>query len=83
MQTPVPMEWEEGGWGLELVALAVHSRFVEVVVPRMWEFAPHTTVLSKSWLEPAAVVQVVHRKLSLQTETSFQHSPKLGFGKQH
>ena len=57
--------------GLELVALAVHSRFVGVVVPQMWEFSPHTAMLAKSWNEPAVVAQVLHRRLSLRTETSF------------
>ena len=53
MQILVPMELV--GRGLELVALVVHSRFVGVVVPQMWEFSPHTVVLAKSWLDPAAV----------------------------
>ena len=57
------MEWEEWERGLELVTLVVHSIFVEVVVPRMWEFSPHTTVLAKSWPEPTVVVRVVHRML--------------------
>ena len=65
------MEWVEGGWGLELVALVVHSRFVWVEVPQMWAFAPHTVVLSKPWPEPAVVAQVVHRNLLLRTGTSF------------
>ena len=73
MQRLVPTKRVERGrgLGLELVALVVHSIFVGVVVPRMKEFAPHTIVLAKPWLEPTAVAQVVHRKLSLQTETSF------------
>ena len=41
------MERVERGRGLELVALAVHSRFVGVVVPQMLEIAPHTVVLAK------------------------------------
>ena len=65
------MKWVEWERGLELVALLVHSIFVGVAVPKMWEFSPHTSVLAKPWPEPAMVVQVVHRKLSLRTETSF------------
>ena len=57
--------------GLELVALVVHSIFVGVVVPQMWEFSPHTIVLAKTWPEPAAVAQVVHKRLLLRTGTSF------------
>ena len=83
MQTPIPTKWEEWGRELELVSLAVHSIFVEVVVPQMWAFSPHTTVLSKPWSEPAAVAQAVCRTLLLQTETSFLHSPELGSGKQN
>ena len=59
MQTLVPtewVEWVERGWGLELVALMVHSIFVGVVVPQMWEFSPHTIVLAKPLPEPPAVV---------------------------
>ena len=62
MQTLVP---KEQGWGIELVVLAVHSIFVGVVVPQMLEFSPHTVVLAKPWLEPTAVVQVVHKRLLL------------------
>ena len=65
MRTLVPTERVEWGWGLELVALVVHSIFVGVVVPQMWEFSPHTVVLSKPWPEPAVVAQVVHKKLLL------------------
>ena len=83
MRTLVPTEQVERGRGIELVALAVHSRFVGVVVSQMWVFAPHTAVLAKPWPEPAAVAQVVHRKLLLRTGTSFLCSPELGFGKQH
>ena len=68
MRTLFPME---RGQELELVALAVHSRFVGVVVLQMCAFGPHTTVLAKPWPEPAAMVQVVHRKLLLWTRTSF------------
>ena len=64
------MEWRRG---LELVAMVVHIIFVGVVVPQMWEFFPHTIVLAKPSLEPTAVVQVVHKRLLLQTETSFYH----------
>ena len=83
MRTLVPTERVERGRGLELVALVVHSIFVGVVVPQMWEFSPHTVVLAKPWLELAAVVQAVHRKSMLQAGTSFWHSLELGFGKQH
>ena len=61
----------ERGRGLELIALVVHSIFVGVVVPQMWEFAPHTVVLAKPWLDPTAVAQVVHKTLLLQIGTSF------------
>ena len=83
MQKLVPTERVEQGRGLELVALVVHSIFVGVVVPQMWEFAPHTAMLAMSWPEPAAVAQVVHRKLLLQTGTSFWHSLEFGFGRKH
>ena len=69
MRTLVPTERVERGWGLELVALAVHSRFVGVVVPQTWEFSSHTTVLAKTWPDPTVVAQVVCRKLLLQTGT--------------
>ena len=55
MQTLVPTEQVEWGWGIELVALVVHSIFVGVVVPKMWEFSPLTTVLAKPWPELDAV----------------------------
>ena len=71
MRTLVRTEWVELGQGLELVALVVHSIFVGEVVPRMWAFSPHTVVLAKPWPDPTAVAQVVHRKLSLRTETPF------------
>ena len=59
------MEWVEWGQGVEFVALVVHSIFVGVVVPQMWEFSPHTIVLAKPWPEPTAMVEVVHNKLLL------------------
>ena len=49
------MERVERERGIELVALAVHSRFVGMVVQQMWEFTPHTAVLSKTLPEPIAV----------------------------
>ena len=55
VQTLVPTGCVERGQGLELVALVVHNRFVGVVVPQMWEFAPHTAMLAKPWLDPATV----------------------------
>ena len=64
-------EWVEWGRGLELVALVVQSIFVGVVVPKIWAFSPHTIVLAKPWPESAVVAQVVHKRLLLQTETSF------------
>ena len=82
MLTLVPKRVEQGR-GLELLVLVVRSRFVGVVVPQMWEFAPHTIVLAKQWPESAAVVQVVHRKLLLRTRTSFVCSSELGSVKQH
>ena len=71
VQTLVPMERVEQEQGLELVALVVHSIFVGVMVPRMWAFAPHIFLLAKPSPELAAVAQVVHKRLLLQTETSF------------
>ena len=71
MRTIIPTERVEQGQGLELFALVVHSIFVGVVVPQMWEFASYIVVLAKPWPEPATVVQAVHRKLLLQTRTSF------------
>ena len=71
VRTFVPMEWVEQGQGLELVALVVHSIFVGVVVPQMWEFPPHTIVLAKPSPELAIVGQVVHKRLLLWTGTSF------------
>ena len=47
VRTLVLIERVEWGRGLGLFALAVHSRFVGVAVPRMWEFSPHTAVLAK------------------------------------
>ena len=55
VRTLVPMEWVEQGRGIELVALVMHSIFVGVVVPQMWEFAPHTIVLAKPWPKSTAV----------------------------
>ena len=83
MQILVPTELVGQGRGLELVALVVHSIFVGVVVPQMWDFSPHTTMLAKPWPKPAAVAQDVHRKLLLWTKTSFLCSLDLGFGKKH
>ena len=83
MQILVPMEQVERGQGLELVALVVHSIFVGVVVPQMWAFSPHTTMLAKPWPEPTVVAQAVCRRLLLWTGTLFWHSPEFGFGKQH
>ena len=55
MRTLVPMERVERGQGLELFALAVHSRFVGVTVPQMWEFSPYIVLLAKPFPEPTAV----------------------------
>ena len=55
VRTLVPTERVEQGWGLELVALVVHSICVGVVVLQMWEFSPHTTVLAKPWPGPTMV----------------------------
>ena len=55
----------------QLVALVVHSIFVGVVVPQMWEFSLYTLVLAKPWHDPVAVAQVVHKRSLLRTETSF------------
>ena len=50
------MEQVERGQGLDLLAMAVHSRFEWEVVPQMWEFSQRIVVLSKIRLEPAAAV---------------------------
>ena len=65
VQTPVPIEQVEQGWGLEQLALVVHSRFGWVLVLQMWVFVPCIVVLAKPRPEPATVAQVVHRKLLL------------------
>ena len=49
------MKRVERGQGIELVALVVHSIFVGVVVPQMWEFSPHNAMLAKPWPKPAIV----------------------------
>ena len=83
MQTLVPTEWVEQGWGIEPLALVVHSIFMGVAVPQMWEFAPRIAVLANPRPEPTAVAQVVCKKLLLQTGTSFLRSPEFGFGRKH
>ena len=45
VQTPVPMERVEQGWGLEPVALVVHNKFGWVAVPQMWAFSPRILCL--------------------------------------
>ena len=47
----------------------------------MWAFVPHIVVLAKIMHGPAAVAQVMHKKLGLQTATSFFNSPEFGFGR--
>ena len=83
MQILVPMERVEWERGLEIATLVVHSIFLGVVVPQMWEFPPHTALFSKLWPKSTAVAQVVHRNLLLKTGTSFLRSLELGSGKQH
>ena len=83
MQILVPTERVEQGQGLELLALVVHNKFEWVVVPQIWKFPPHTSMLAMPRPEPTAVAQVVHRKLLLRTGTSFWHSLEFGFGKKH
>ena len=65
MQTLVPTEQVEYGWGLEPLALVVHNKFGWDAVPQMWAFSPRTAVLAVPWPKPTAVAQVVHRKLLL------------------
>ena len=65
------MEQVEQGRGLEHLAPMVHSRLGWVLLPQMWEFAPHTVVLANPWPEPAAVAQAMLTKLLLQTRTPF------------
>ena len=71
MQILVPIEQVEQGWGIELLALVVHNKFGWEGVPQMWEFSPCIIVSSMTRPDPAVVVQVVHRKLLLQSGTSF------------
>ena len=52
-------------------------------MPQMWEFVPHIVVSTKLMPGPDAVAQVVHKKLWLQTGTSFVHSLEFGFGRKH
>ena len=68
------MERVEQGWGLELLALVVHSRLGWVPVPQMWAFVLHIVVSAKLMPGPTAVAQVVHKKLWIQNKTSFLHS---------
>ena len=77
------MEQVEKGWGLERLAPVVHSRLGWVLVPQMWAFVPHIVVSAKLMPGPTAVAQVVHKKLWLQTKTSFLHSLDFGFDRQH
>ena len=83
MQTLVPMEQVEQGWGLELLVLVVHSIFGWVAVPQMWEFSPRIALSATPRPEPTAVVQVVHKKLLVLTGTSFLHSLEFGFARKH
>ena len=55
MQTPLSTEQVEKGRELEQLALVVHSIFGWVVVPKMWEFAPHIVVLAKPRPDPTMV----------------------------
>ena len=80
MKTLVPMEQ---GQGLERLAPMVHSRLGWVSVPQMWEIVLRIVVSAKLILGPAAMAQVVHKKLWLRIGTSFLHSSEFGFGRQH
>ena len=55
VQTLVPMEWVEQGWGIEPLALVVHSIFGWVVAPQMWAFVLRIAVLVKPRPGPTAV----------------------------
>ena len=72
-----------GGRGLEPLVLVVHNKFGWVAMPQMWEFSPCIVVSAMPRLDPAAVVQIVRRKLLLRTGTSLWHSLEFGFGRQH
>ena len=61
----------------------VHSKLGWIGVLQTWVYVPHIVVLANSMPGPAVVVQVVHKKLWLQTGTSFLHSLKFGFGRKH
>ena len=73
----------ELGRGLGQLASVVHSKLGWVPVPQMWEFVPCIVVSAKLMPRPTVVTQVVHKKLWLQTGTSFLHSPEFGFGRKH
>ena len=47
VQTLVPTILVKLGWGLEQLALVVHSIFVELGVPQMWASIPNIVVSSK------------------------------------
>ena len=83
MQTPVLKVLEEYGWGLERLALLVHSKLRWVLVLQMWAFVPHIVVSGKLVPGPSVVVQVMHKKLWLWNGTSFLHSSEFGFGRKH
>ena len=63
MQTPVLKVLVKWGWGLERLALVVHSKLGWVQVPQMWEFVPYIFLSTKLVPRPTGVVQVVHKKL--------------------
>ena len=47
VQTLVPTILVKLGWGIEQLALVVHSIFVELGVPQMWASIPNIVVSSK------------------------------------
>ena len=52
-------------------------------MPQMSAFVTHIAVSAKLMPVTTVVAQVLHKKLWIQTGTSFLHSPEFGFGRQH
>ena len=82
VQTPIPMEKVELGQGLEWLIQLVRSR-LGGKVPKMWEFFLYISMSTKLMPGPAAVAQLVHKKLWLHIGTSFLHSMEFSFGRKH
>ena len=62
-QTLVPEVPTGLGWGLEWLALVVHSKLEGLVVPQIRSSIPNIVVLARKVHGPIAVTQVVYRRL--------------------